>query len=394
MRRWSLKARMVIPVEGEPLSGAVITIEGDRIAGIGKTGQADIDLGDVAVVPGLVNAHAHLDLSDCERPLDMNGSFADWIGRVIRHRNRDGADPAAAIQKGTREILETATTLVGDINSIADSRLELEKSPIDAVVYRELIGVDSRRAETSWSEFKNWISAKNVGEKVLPGVSPHAPYSTRFDLIQRAGVSGLRAQIHLGETPEELEFLANRSGPLAELLARLGLDGTKELANSFGSVLKALPQATIVHANVLPAVEFVNRGRSVIHCPATHRQFGRALFPANRLLSAGVNVGFGTDGRASSPNLNLGEHVANLMTGPESLSPLEILRCATSGGAKALALDEFHGSITIGKIANLAVVPFAKGIDRWEEVIDGLAKPRAVLWRGTWRDIAGMCKPA
>lgn len=385
---------MVIPVEGAPQSGAVITIEGDRIAGIGKTGKADIDLGDVAVIPGLVNAHAHLDLSDCDRPLDMDGGFAAWIGRVIRHRNRDGADPAAAIRKGILEILETATTLVGDINSMADSRQELEKSPIDAVVYRELIGVDSRRAEASWSEFKNWLSAKNRGEKVLSGVSPHAPYSTRFDLMQRGGTSGLRAQIHLGETAEEEEFLVSRSGPLAELLTRLGLDGGNELATSFGTVFDALPQAAIVHANVLPVVELVNSGRSVIHCPATHRQFGRAPFPANRLLSAGVNVGFGTDGRASSPSLNLGAHVARLMAGPESLAPLEILRCATSGGAKALSLDETQGSISLGKIANLAVIPYAKEIDRWEEVIDGLAKPRAVLWRGEWRDIAGMSKPA
>ena len=103
---------MVIPVQGQPHSGGVITIEGDRIAGVGPMGPADIDLGDVAVVPGLVNAHAHLDLSDCERPLNMEGNFADWIGRVIRQRNRQGAKPDAAIRMGIDEILKTATTLV------------------------------------------------------------------------------------------------------------------------------------------------------------------------------------------------------------------------------------------------------------------------------------------
>ena len=385
---------MVIPVQGQPHSGGVITIEGDRIAGVGPMGPADIDLGDVAVVPGLVNAHAHLDLSDCERPLNMEGNFADWIGRVIRHRNRQGAKPDAAIRMGIDEILKTATTLVGDINSTADSRELLEKSPIDAVVYREVIGVDAQRAESSWMEMEKWLSATNHEGKVLSGISPHAPYSTRIDLMLKAAGSGLRTQIHLGETTEEFDFLTRRSGPLVELLARLGLDATTDLANSFEAVLRALPGASVVHANVLSVDDCVRGGRSVIHCPATHRQFGRMPFSLNCLVSAGVNVGFGTDSRASSPTLNLGEHLSHLMEGPESLAPLEILRCATSGGAKALELDSDHGDITVGKFANLVVVPLVKEADRWEEVIEGLANPRAVLWRGKWRENTVLAKPA
>ena len=77
MRTWSLKARLVVPVVSPPIVGGVIDIAGERIVGVRSSGYADVDLGDAAVVPGLVNAHTHLDLSDCIQPLAVDGGFAD-----------------------------------------------------------------------------------------------------------------------------------------------------------------------------------------------------------------------------------------------------------------------------------------------------------------------------
>lgn len=393
MRRWSLKAGLLLPVEGMPLSGAVLTIEGDRIMAVAPSGQADIDLGDVVVLPGLVNAHTHLDLSDFERPIEIDGSFANWIESVIRHRNRDDSNPDAAIRTGVEELLATATTLVGDVNAGSDSRKDLEMSQIDAVVFREVIGIDRQRGESSWEAFEKWRDSAKPDSRIISGISPHAPYSTRLDLMERAGRSALPCQIHLAETAEEAEFVYHRSGPLSELLTRLGLNQKTDIADSFKAILDTLPEACLVHANVLPAAEY-GKGRSLIHCPATHKHFGRPPVSVNRWLSAGANVGFGTDGRASSPTLNLGAHLLDLLAGSDAMQPMELLRCATWGGAKALGMERSHGSVGVGKLANLVIVPFPRGSDRLEGVIEALAHPTAVLWRGIWRDAPGLSKPA
>lgn len=392
MRRWSLRAKMAFPVDGAPLPGAVIAIEGDRVAALGQSDRADIDLGDVVVVPGLVNAHAHLDLSDCEIPLPMDGTFADWIARVIAHRRRGGADPDAAIRRGIGEILSTATTLVGDVNSGSDSRIELEMAPIDAVVHREVLGIDRVRGDASWADFLVWRSKAETFARVISGISPHAPYSTRLDLMKRASATGLPCQVHLGETAEEAQFISGRAGPLRDLLAMLGASETRALPNSLAEVLNCLPKASLVHGNMLSMDDAGTRGRNVVHCPATHGLFGRSPFPANQWLMAGANVGLGTDGRASSPSLNLGSHLGLLMAGPATLDPSVILRCATLGGARALGLDHAHGSITPGKLANLAVVSYPKGKDLAAGVVEELARPIAVIWRGKWRDAPGLSK--
>lgn len=389
MRTWSLKARLVVPVVSPPIVGGVIDIAGERIVGVRSSGYADLDLGDAAVVPGLVNAHTHLDLSDCIQPLPVDGGFADWIGSVIRHRRRSDADPVSAVKLGIAELMDTATTLVGDISADSASDELLEHAPIDAVVYREVIGVNDGRAESSWNDFARWLAARTTKARILAGVSPHAPYSTHLELMSRTGASGLPSQIHFAETPEELLFLKERSGPLAEMLANLGVGDTSGLATSFNEILERMPGVTLAHANsVSEGFLIAHSSHPLVHCPATHTWFGRSPFPLARLLASGMIVGLGTDSRASSPEINMGQHLGPLLDTHRDLSPAEVLACGTRHGAKALGQERDHGAIAPGMLANLAVVSHSeKGVSALEGVIWNLGHPLGVLWRGEWRKI-------
>src|SRR5262245_38935385 len=115
---WSLTARYVFPVDGPPLPGGVVTVSGDRIAAVEPHGTrtADVDLGNAAVLPGLVNAHTHLDLAGLRGKCPPTPGFTQWLRGVIAHRrSRTPEETAADIEAGIRESIAAGTTLVGDI---------------------------------------------------------------------------------------------------------------------------------------------------------------------------------------------------------------------------------------------------------------------------------------
>src|SRR5712691_3026944 len=117
---WALTARWVIPVEGSPLAGGTVTIVGDRIVSVDEHGKrrADHDLGDVAILPGFVNAHTHLDLSGLRGRMPPLNGFTDWLWAVIRHRRTLSTEQVLAdIRAGLTEALSYGTTLLGDISA-------------------------------------------------------------------------------------------------------------------------------------------------------------------------------------------------------------------------------------------------------------------------------------
>src|SRR6476469_6468934 len=115
---WSFTARWVFPVASPPVGRAVVVVEGGRIAAIEPAGSrpVDLDLGNVAVLPGLVNAHTHLDLSGMRGLAPPVLPMPEWLGRVVGHRRgRSAQQIAADIDAGLAECLRFGTTLVGDI---------------------------------------------------------------------------------------------------------------------------------------------------------------------------------------------------------------------------------------------------------------------------------------
>jgi aminodeoxyfutalosine deaminase len=313
---FTLTARWIFPVDQPPLPRGTITIQGDRIVSVDKAGTrtADIDLGNAAILPGFVNAHTHLDLSDALGRCPPTPDFTAWLRAVIAHRRRQTPeDVAKAIDTGLAQCLRYGTTLVGDISSGGMSWERLTESPLRAVVFYELLGLSMDRAQTSWVQTMQWIDDRRSTKTCVAGLSPHAPYSTSDWLFQKVadytdfgtswgGEYDCKVAIHLAESVAELLLLENKSGPFVEFLSELGVWNPEGLVPNLQKILdyRFSRGALFIHGNYLsPSAKLPG---FLVYCPRTHAAFGH---PTHRFREFGNPVALGTDSLASNPDLDI-----------------------------------------------------------------------------------------
>jgi cytosine/adenosine deaminase-related metal-dependent hydrolase len=184
-RPWTLTARWVFPVDAPPLERGRVAVAGDRIAGVGPCdGPADVDFGEAAVIPGLVNAHTHLDLTGLRGQAPPSPDFTGWLRKVIAfRRSRPPEQVRQDVHEGLAESVRFGTTLLGDISGDGGSWDVLADAPLRAVVYREFLGLPADRASGAWERLDDWLVARTPTPTCRPGVSPHAPYSVRSCLF-------------------------------------------------------------------------------------------------------------------------------------------------------------------------------------------------------------------
>jgi len=376
----TLAARYVFPVEGPPIADGLVRLEAGRIASVGRrNGQtADLDLGNVAVTPGFVNAHTHLELGPIAGPAGSDGpeDEVSWLRRVIDQRRGGSAETLKeAVGRNLLESLAAGTTLLADTTTAGLSWDQVVDSPVRAVVFAELIGLRRERGLQTSDDAWNWIGSVGPLAQVTGcarvGVSPHAPYSTAGWLYHRAASCGMPLSTHLAEMPEELELLQNRSGPLRTFLEDLGAwDDDWEPVGPHpsdyvrkGELRKA--DWLIAHGTYLDPADFWQlrpeaapdgHRVAVAYCPRTHARFGHAPHPFRAMLERGVVVCLGTDSRASSPSLSVLDEARFLRRRDGSLNGPLLLTMATLFGAWALRAETTTGSLRPGKSADLAVV--------------------------------------
>jgi len=385
-RAW--RARWVIPVDGPPLEGGVVTVAGGRIVDVRKTREdAPVhDLGDVALLPGLINAHTHLEFSLLEQPLGRPGmSFPDWIAEVVRWRRagtaecHENADLLAqrrlqAIARGLAESSAAGCAAIGEIAAPAwPAQVCTAAANLHATVFLELLGLDPNRLGASTSAAREYGSASTRAGGSVPfrrGLSPHAPYTVHplllFTACALSRDHGLPLAMHVAESREELQLLQSHAGPLVELLKSLEAWHPRVLAKDSKALdilqlLAIAHRSLVIHGNYLAPheIEFLAAHRermSVVYCPRTHAYFGHDPYPLVEMLKTGVRVAVGTDSRASSPDLRLFEELRQIARQHPTIAPEAILRMGTLAGAEALGLAEL-GSIAPGKCASLLMVP-------------------------------------
>ena len=388
---WSFSARWVFPVASPPRSRAIVVVEGERIVAIEPAGsrRADRNLGNVAVLPGLVNAHTHLDLCGMRGLAPPVLPLPLWLREVIGHRRARSAEQVDIdIRAGLAECLRFGTTLVGDISGDGASWGPIGTAPIRAVVFRELLGATQERAAAAWDAFVAWRASFVADDTRRPGVSPHAPYSVRAELFARAAGVGLPLMTHLAETRDEMDLLAERRGPFVEFLQQLGAWDPAGLAASAADVVRLTapaPTLLLAHGNYL-ADEALPTHATVVYCPRTHRAFGHDRHPLEALLARGVRVALGTDSLASSPDLDLLAEARLVRRLHPALPGEAILRMATLSGAEALGWDDETGSLASGKSADVVAVEIGGGdaSDPHDLVLGATGGVRSVLFRGCW----------
>jgi cytosine/adenosine deaminase-related metal-dependent hydrolase len=392
----TLKARWLFPVEGPPLEGGTLTLLGEQIVAFEGSSRrpVDVDLGDVAILPGFVNAHTHLDLSGLRGRHSPGGDFTDWLRDVIQHRR--GLSPeqvTAAIDLGLAESLASGTTLLGDISPQGLSWPLVANASLWGVVFYELLGLPRPRMRQAWNDAETWLQTHPATATCRPGLSPHAPYSVRAALFRAIASSARRhhvpVAIHLAETQAERLLLEQQRGPFVDFLAGLGVydpDGLvrnpEKLLHTFAEVAPVL----FVHANYLDRAASIPPGNAIVYCPRTHAAFGHAPHPFREYLAAGVRVALGTDSLASNPDLSILAEARFLHQRFPDVAGAALLHMATLAGAEALGRHRQTGSLVPGKSADLVVLPVEPRAvqDPHEVVLASSAPVQAVMWRGRW----------
>jgi len=396
------RAAWVLPIAGPPVRDAWIAMDRGRIVGLGGPEKpADVDDpewprtdGDWAILPGLVNAHTHLELSWLRGRVPPAESMGQWIRALMALRRgtpvpEDVQRQAAAA--AVSEARERGTIAFGDIGNTLMAADVIADAGMPAVLFHELIGFgpgDARARATDGAQ--RVVDA--VRPPVRPGLAPHAPYSVSPDLFRaigdEAGARGLPSSVHLAESREEVDFLLTGRGEIAETLKHLGAwnDAWSPPRTDPAEYLDRLgvlrPGLLVVHATQLAPdalARLADRGCVIVSCPRSNRSVGAGDPPLDDFYASGAAVAFGTDSLASAPDLDMFAELAAARA-ISTVPAAKLLESATLVAARALGVDADVGSIAVGKRAQLIAVRIPADVDDVEEYLVGGVPPGDIRW--------------
>ena len=374
-RAWSVAyhAAWVFPISSEPVHDGTVLVEDGRIQWVGPRHAMPtapharvVELGDVILCPGLVNAHTHLDLTALRGLLD-NESFFAWIRAVVASRDvLTSADQLNSARAGIVEGLEAGITTFADTSPTATAFDAMREIGVRGIAYLESFGPDAAQSGASLADLRERIATLRPLETPLVrlGVSPHAPYSVSDSLYAAiadfARAERLPLATHIAESEAESAFVAEGGGPFAQLLQGRGI-GVAPRGRSPIAMLEANrvlgPDVLLIHCVRCDAADIATVARSdaaIVTCPHSNRYFGHGVAPVRAFAAAGVRVAIGTDSMASNTSMDpLTEAHLALGGGPDAWPAAWGL--ATLGGARSLGLDDEIGSLEKGKAADLAV---------------------------------------
>jgi len=381
-----LRARVILPVSAPPIEDGAILISGNKIRNVAPfrdlrppAREKILDLGEVILLPGLVNSHCHLDYTDMAGELPPPKIFTDWIGSITAAKTAwSYSDYAHSWLRGAHQLLKTGVTTVADIEAIPDLLPEVwNATPLRIFSFFEMTGILSRRrpADIIAEAVEKIDSLRHPRNRAM--LSPHAPYSTLPELLRRTATAARkrkwRVSTHIAESEQEFEMFQNAGGKMHDWLARNGRDNSDCRR---GSPVAHFARNKLLGENVLAIhVNYLARGDAtllaknkthVVHCPRSHDYFKHAKFERERLANAGVNICLGTDSLATTrktgrqkPELDLFAEMRLLAERDLTVSPVEILHMATVNGARALGLAGKIGELSKNAGADLIAVPFA-----------------------------------
>ena len=368
------RARWIVPISRAPIEDGVVATQDGKIIYAGeRRGWHDpvIDLGDVAILPGLVNAHTHLEFSELASPFGQCGdAFANWIPQVVAHRRaRAISQQDASISVGLQESAANGVAVLGEIATTDHWPDSEHIASVSGTIFQEFLGWDRSTIPALLEKAQAFLCACNRG-RWQPGLSPHAPYTVHRELV--AGLGDLAMQynsplaMHLAESPAEMEFLATGQGALRTMLEAADVwqadfwqqplhprDILEQLARA--------PRSLVIHGNQLLAADWdflaERRARmSVVYCPRTRDYFfPEQAYPLEEMLRRGVAVAIGTDSRASNPDLSLWSEL-QFIAQHHQLAAEDILRLGTVQGANALGFAATHGRLENGYNATLCLI--------------------------------------
>ena len=358
-----LSAEWVLPIDGAPVRDATVIYDDSRIVEI-RPGRADRHYENAAVVPGLVNAHSHLEYANYAGFAD-GSAFGPWIKTHVERKNTLRAEDMLAIARlGVVDSLRSGITTTADYSFSGAAATAAKDLGLRAIVYLEVFAVDPREAERQWREKRPKVEETHL---VRIGISPHAPYTCSLDTYRWCLSLAVPVGTHLAESANEMQWLVDGKGPLEGIAPMLVPPTGKRPVATLEPVLG--PDLLCAHCVEVEGAEIAllaERGVPVAHCPRSNALLGCGIAPLALMRDAGVVVGLGTDSPASTPSFDMFEEMRTAVAmararerRAEALPAADALRLATIDAARALRLDAEVGTLTPGKRADLTVVSLA-----------------------------------
>ena len=387
-----LRARWILPVSSPPIENGEVIVEGDRIVAVRRASGAGLsgilDFGDAILMPGLVNVHTHLDYT-LMRGLLEDIPFFPWIRELTaRKAALTPEDWIASATWGAAEAVAGGVTTIGDCTDSGAALIGAKRLGLSGIIFQEVFGIDLRQTvEEILQELRGKLAAYQVhlpGTLLTTGISPHAPYTVRSELMQALGeyahTTRLPLCIHASESTAETTLFQSGTGPIAEMFQRREikwLPPGKSVVAYLAEQGVLSPRTLLVHGvQVSAADRHVMRrtGAAWAHCPKSNAKLGNGVAPLEILLDLptpnlpeatdlGVRVGLGSDSVAGNNTMDLFEEMrfAVLVQRAahrkiEGLTAKAAVEMATLGGAEALGMATEIGSLEPGKRADLCVV--------------------------------------
>jgi cytosine/adenosine deaminase-related metal-dependent hydrolase len=395
-----IRARTILTMDGASIENGAVAVSEHRIVDVGRFDQIEtrnwgeiIDFGEQALLPGLINAHCHLDYTCLRGKIPPQKSFADWVRTINTEKaTLTPDDYVASINKGFAEAKRFGTTTIANLTAFPELIREIHAT-IRTLWFAELIDV---RAPARADELVD-AAIQSRGTARPSGLAPHALFTASKNLYrcckEIAEQENLLLTTHLAESREEMEMFRAASGPLYELLNDIGrpmhdcgnatpLENFLGVIGSGGSpnrlrtmvIDRPYPRWIVAHLNELTECDLKLLERSgpqfhIVHCPRSHSYFGHRRFQFERLRSLGFNVCLGTDSLASNDNLSLFEEMRAFQKEFPSVSAEDILEMATVNPARALRQENELGRIRPGFEADLIAIPCSGSANMFEQVL-------------------------
>ena len=378
-------ARWILPLSSPEIVDGAVAVDGQKIVSVGNRNTlveqfpeaATRELGESAIIPGLINAHSHLELTAMRGFLeDEAADFFAWL-RKLTHARLDrmtSDDLKVSASWGACEAARAGVTCVADASDAAlQSMSALDDVGLRGIVFQESFGPDPRLAHENFEKLTTKIAGLRERETSLVnvGVSPHAPYtvcSPQLQMISRFALDEkLPLMMHAAETEMEVSFLREGRGPFAEGLRSRGIEwrapgvSTIQYLHDVG-VLETKPLlAHCIHVDEADLETIKQTETRVAHCPKSNAKLGHGIAPFGKMIDKRIDVGLGSDSVASNNTCDLLEETRFALllarsNGNCELNCDDVLRAATLGGAKSLGLSGKVGELKAGLQADFAVV--------------------------------------
>jgi cytosine/adenosine deaminase-related metal-dependent hydrolase len=394
-----LRARTVVTMEGAPIENGAVAIDSERIVDVGAFGEIKarrsgetVDLGEQALLPGLINAHCHLDYTCLRSKIPPPKIFTHWIRAIVSEKEKlSPQDYVGSINAGFAEAKRFGTTTIANLTAFPELIPQIMPS-IRTWWFAELIDL---RSPVDFGRARQCQFGSGPGAPHW-GLAPHAPFTASAKLYQQCEALARREHLllttHLAESRDEMQMFSESRGPLFDFLSEMGRDNSDvhgatpvEHVSTFCEMNE---RWLLVHLNEILArdLDILRRSSTlphVVHCPRSHDYFRHSPFQFRKLRELGFNICLGTDSLASNEDLNLFAEMRAFQRNEPSTSARQILEMVTLNAARALGQSDRLGQIRPGFLADLIAVPCTGSTSAFEEIVafDGGVPWMMIGWK-------------